>query len=843
MLPSEEAKALFSIKHRRSKRGVGTIVGATFIMLILLSGFAFYSIILSSINSYNETARLVADAEWVRTQEDLAFNSVLVMSDNTLNVTVTNTGTTVATVLWLGFFNESVTPEAQWYFELAEQLAPDETKSIFPDFPVSPDQQYVIQLVTEAGNTYEYSFTVSSQITCELVSFVSPPTVYQNSNFSLFLIVTNTDPDMDLIQNLTVTLNVSPSSVVTLKDAPDSLTVPLLRSGESAYFTWIYQATETGVATFTISYEQAPEGVFTTAEVTVESAPEGGGSGGAVTISGGDGTVSSNPSASSVVSDTQYVSGDVEDLAQSDLQSMVFQSYYTGSVTDTESFVATNESNVDEVPSLGSSSDFKAQQVGPDGKYDVLTEEQTSDKSTVPLIDAESFEGIFPPPGWSASGRWNNEQNFAYDGKVSADFDGGSWQYGELTTAGVDTREVDAVYVDFWYRDGGCESGEFLLQYYNGFYWVNAADLGETSSEREWLHYQDTITESQFFVSGFRMRWVGFTDNNNDDMNVDLVTISVEADQVNYELNLELQWTNLDYEQTNEWLCIYGGKMDKEALQVDVWDGKNWETLFEDLSTGWNNVSISSYLTSKTLTLRLLAGLESEDTSQSSWEIDASLVHSWTISDQYTADVEFTIPSSILDPNSMLWSAVSYWDVANVDVTVQLYNFTSQSYITTAQYTSSSTPNTPELSSQNIPSGTEHFQDTSGNYQIKITGVKDDSSQFLLNVDWINILLSYDSAGSTIPADSWQTYTIAASSTDGLPAAYTYTSIFVNGTSINLTDASDNSTLSNPAWVKLDENGTYSFNLKSTSPEAEDFRILAVVGTTIGQKTVTQEAP
>ena len=54
-----------------------------------------------------------------------------------------------------------------------------------------------------------------------------------------------------------------------------------------------------------------------------------------------------------------------------------------------------------------------------------------------------------------------------------------------------------------------------------------------------------------------------------------------------------------------------------------------WINLLTDLSAGWNNVTISSYLDSSTFTIRFKGGNETIDTTQDSWEIDATLLHVW----------------------------------------------------------------------------------------------------------------------------------------------------------------------------------------------------------------------
>jgi hypothetical protein len=96
----------------------------------------------------------------------------------------------------------------------------------------------------------------------------------------------------------------------------------------------------------------------------------------------------------------------------------------------------------------------------------------------------------------------------------------------------------------------------------------------------------------------------------------------------NYELDLEVQWTNADFNQTNEYLCLYGGTMVAEDIRVDVWNGSSWTNLFTDLSTGWNNVTVSSYLTSSTFTIRFKGSNETGDTTPESWKIDATLLKS-----------------------------------------------------------------------------------------------------------------------------------------------------------------------------------------------------------------------
>ncbi len=152
---------------------------------------------------------------------------------------------------------------------------------------------------------------------------------------------------------------------------------------------------------------------------------------------------------------------------------------------------------------------------------------QNVDLLRIVFINSESFEGTWPPTGWTKTGGWNKESDSAYHGSYSADCDGQSG-LSYLTTPNLDTSDASTIYVDFWYRDGGCENNELLLQYYNGNSWNTIYDLGSTSSD-QWQHYQEEVTNSQYLKSNFKIRWTSNTNQGNDNAWIDLVTISKKA--------------------------------------------------------------------------------------------------------------------------------------------------------------------------------------------------------------------------------------------------------------------------------------------------------------------------
>jgi hypothetical protein len=152
------------------------------------------------------------------------------------------------------------------------------------------------------------------------------------------------------------------------------------------------------------------------------------------------------------------------------------------------------------------------------------------------LINQESFEGSSFPPSqpssWSSTGTWHRGNSRAHSGSYSAEFDGSFFfgGSGDLTTCDLNCIDSpSAIYVDFWYRDEGCEANEFLLRYYNGTAWNTISDLGLTGPDNTWLHYQQRVTDSRYFKSTFKIRWSAVGLDSSEHVYVDDVTVKKEV--------------------------------------------------------------------------------------------------------------------------------------------------------------------------------------------------------------------------------------------------------------------------------------------------------------------------
>ncbi|MCW4048855.1 MAG: hypothetical protein NWE89_03880 [Candidatus Bathyarchaeota archaeon] len=257
----------------------------------------------------------------------------------------------------------------------------------------------------------------------------------------------------------------------------------------------------------------------------------------------------------------------------------------------------------------------------------------------------------------------------------------------------------------------------------------------------EWTNH--TITD--YVTSAITIRFLDGTktlDITQDNWSIDAVLL--RQHNLTYQLDLEVQWTALNYTRANEYIGIYGGTMGAEETLVDVWYNSTWNNLFTDLVTGWNNASISQYLDSSTFTIRFRDATTAKDRSQDTWQIDASVLRTWN--DEYTSEVELEGTSNLYEWTQMEWTIDSSWSNESITVDLQLFNFTGASYQSSGQgylkYTSG-VGNTDETKILQITSDPEDFRNATGWWRVKILGVKKISYKFLMNVDLSRIDTTY----------------------------------------------------------------------------------------------------
>jgi hypothetical protein len=1052
---------------RQGNHGIGSIIGAVFVALIFLSGFAFYAVTQDVTQHYNDTISSMNDKDWNRNQEKIVIKQIAITSTNKLNVTAENDGPVQSHLIWLGIFNKTATPENQTYQASNEFVRPGETDNIVSNFTVTVGNMYVIQLVTELGNTVESKFYPAKYASCALTLVTTPPTVYQGNNITVLLTVTPNDTVVDSIQTLTATLNATPTNLVQLM-GNSSLSVSGLTDGTSAFFWWTYNAASIGTVSFNATYLQAPAGTYVLSTAQIVSPPQQG----SVTITGVNCTASQNPSTWNLLGSTQNVGGSTTSLASNDTNYANFSSYYSG--TNINHFVDNNSSNVDNSTNLGTQSNFTAlQQGGGPGSiyYDNLTEALSpqygeafisssvrastvgttlvddlqavlnvtlNSNSTALMIynagnkynsieDANGMRcaisvdgtdvafswqapmytncadsvtvvyaanltagshiikgrfsannasatvgidlrqlGVFwfqnvtasfvrsnvsatttqsapvndpqasltftlsydsvslilynagnkpgssePTTGkgvtinidgsdiatkqWQSPGNPNiaNSATIAYVGPLTAGshtvtgrfFSGTNGStttiderqlivfsfptsfatYGFVqsttsvnTTSGTPVTDTYALLSPSLTTNSNClmmyvagNSPSPTNENYNGKGIQLKIDTGSISNSTSWQspntnNYTDSVTSlwcTQLAAGSHTIQGTFFENAN------DSYTVTVSSRQLvfiafpipTYQLNLETQFTNVQYTQQNARLCIYGGSMSSNPLGVEYWNAttSSWNSVSTSLNaSSWNNITVT--LTSSVFTIRFEAGIYSKDLTQGSWNVSAVLLYLWT--NQYTAQVEFTDQANLQNWTQLVWLADSSWTISPVNVTIQLYNYMLGNYSSSGDgyvfYVSNLT-NADQCVNQTITSSPTNFRNNStGYWKVEITGVA--ATQFQMNINWIELQDSYAYVNDSIPYKAWVRYTIQATAASGNPLPYTYVSLYANGTTVAFQNATSGASVSDPAWIQLDANGTFQLQIESITSSGETFVLYATVGNIVQQKTITQ---
>lgn len=317
---------------------------------------------------------------------------------------------------------------------------------------------------------------------------------------------------------------------------------------------------------------------------------------------------------------------------------VVIDTSYIGPLAggEAEDYVDNNTSNVDGSSDVGTHGNFTTQKYS-DNINDTLTEAGIPTGYSNSTLLNDGFE--------SGTGNWdgNGSPTFGRVTQYTASGEtinphGNSWfmvneekETDFLSSDDLDMSGATGIYISFWYYDDDLDSGELTLSYWDGAGYDLIAGLGQYT-ESQWNYYEVKVTDDTYFISDFHIRFDGSADNNEAGAIDDVIIIKESATSYNYKIDLEIQWTNANYSRTNEELCINTGAFSgAEDLMIYAWNvsTSDWHWVMNLTANTFNNVTVTSWLNNETFTVRLLGGLESGDTTQNTWNIEASLLHTW----------------------------------------------------------------------------------------------------------------------------------------------------------------------------------------------------------------------
>ncbi|MHC4364822.1 MAG: CotH kinase family protein, partial [Planctomycetota bacterium] len=143
----------------------------------------------------------------------------------------------------------------------------------------------------------------------------------------------------------------------------------------------------------------------------------------------------------------------------------------------------------------------------------------------------DDFNNATWDANWTISGAWVEATSTYAHASPSAKAP--QKASGTFTCVDLDTSDAETVHVDFWLQKDVTDTPEeeIILYYYNGASYVNVSDLDTIGEDDEWLYYTDTITDSNYFVSNFKIRFDAALENG-ENVYVDEVVVTKELPQL-----------------------------------------------------------------------------------------------------------------------------------------------------------------------------------------------------------------------------------------------------------------------------------------------------------------------
>jgi hypothetical protein len=111
---------------------------------------------------------------------------------------------------------------------------------------------------------------------------------------------------------------------------------------------------------------------------------------------------------------------------------------------------------------------------------------------------------------WDA--HWDSPHNWLKDTTNYANGTSSAWanqdNNGYFTCEALDTSDATAIHIRFWFMKNNTDAAKDLfLHFYNGTNYNLIDDLDTLGDDDVWLHYANTITDSQYFVSNFKLHF------------------------------------------------------------------------------------------------------------------------------------------------------------------------------------------------------------------------------------------------------------------------------------------------------------------------------------------------
>ena len=156
----------------RAKRGQGTIIGAAFMLLIILTGYSLFLLNTRTQMNYQKVVREMHQRDLKMTQEKLELRRVKAEPSGGVKFTITNRGPYTAHIIYIGVVDEE--SKTQTFKKVDIYIDPAETITYKAQITLREDKAYNILLVTELGNVFSREVKPGLEVSSDTVIEIIP---------------------------------------------------------------------------------------------------------------------------------------------------------------------------------------------------------------------------------------------------------------------------------------------------------------------------------------------------------------------------------------------------------------------------------------------------------------------------------------------------------------------------------------------------------------------------------------------------------------------------------------------------------------------------------------------
>ena len=119
---------------------------------------------------------------------------------------------------------------------------------------------------------------------------------------------------------------------------------------------------------------------------------------------------------------------------------------------------------------------------------------------------SDDFEGTLAK--WTDGGAtlWDISTVQEHAGVQSVETVNGQGE-GDIFTDDIDTANATLINVSFWFRDDDLDANDIDFYFFDGTAYDAVIDAFEEGTEDTWQYVEFTTTDSQYFISNFRVRF------------------------------------------------------------------------------------------------------------------------------------------------------------------------------------------------------------------------------------------------------------------------------------------------------------------------------------------------